>query len=709
MKYQDTGSGYCEWCHPSCQECWGPTKYQCISCKTGEYVYNHQCFTYSCPGATYLSIPAQRLCEPCQFGCQFCASSQFCYFCTPGYNFYQGWCYLQCPGNLAPVTMNYYSYYIGTICDGCNNLYSVNCEYCDFTSCQKCQQGLYLYRGSVQTVMRMVNGVNTSVKEQCVSVCPLGTYARIENGMECVGCSPNCYNCSSYGLCLQCQSGYNLVNGYCTLNCPSGTYPASASTSTTSSCSNCPTACTSCNNSINCTSCSSTTSLYFSPTLLMTSCVSTCPSQYYRDPSGWCLRCPSTCVSCSNASTCTQCFSGYSIVNGQCTNSSNNSCTSNCGDCSGGICRQCHAPYLLLSNTDNGVVSCVLVCPAGYFATAFSCQKCNATCLSCVNTADNCSACVVGLFQYGHTCLVVCPMGYWANNQTKNCDSCPANCLNCYSANCLICLSGFFLNNNGCVQQCPSGTFSSPVAQMCFNCSSGCSSCIDGQNCTGCNSGLFLFNSSCVSQCPLGTYVYEGDQHLVCKMCVAPCFSCLDSQYCLSCVGGYILNGSICQDECGERYYVHTEQVNYTNQVSNQNFSVYSQCEPCGALCLTCFNSSDNCLSCDAGRFLVGGRCVEKCPDATYNNSQMCSACPPACLLCQDSVTCLVCTSGAVLFNGLCVAACPQGYFAAVSSNATLSYVCRPCNTRCQTCNGDSQYDCQSCTAGYFWLMGMCL
>ena len=153
MKYRDPVSSHCEWCHSSCQECWGPTKYQCLSCPSNNFIYNHICYPYSCPGATYLSIPEQRLCEPCQFGCQYCSSSQFCYFCTPGYHFYEGWCYLNCPGGRQSSYSRYYNQLLGTVCEGCSTQYSSKCLTCSFNSCLKCEQGYYLYTGSVLQIL----------------------------------------------------------------------------------------------------------------------------------------------------------------------------------------------------------------------------------------------------------------------------------------------------------------------------------------------------------------------------------------------------------------------------------------------------------------------------------------------------------------------------------------------------------------------------
>ena len=233
---------------------------------------------------------------------------------------------------------------MGTICEGCSNKFSSNCQVCSLTSCKKCNGNYYLYQASTQTVTKVVNGVSTSVIEQCVTSCPLGTCGRVDSGRECVSCSTNCQNCTSYSTCVSCSSGYNLVNGYCTQNCPQGTYSSS------SGCSNCETGCTSCQSLAHCTSCLSGLYLSYSATYNITTCVSTCPTTYFADSSGWCFKCPSACVFCNNATSCTQCKSGYSLSNGLCTDSTNNTCISNCAECSGGVCHQCTSPYLLLTN-----------------------------------------------------------------------------------------------------------------------------------------------------------------------------------------------------------------------------------------------------------------------------------------------------------------------------------------------------------------------
>lgn len=199
-------------------------------------------------------------------------------------------------------------------------------------------------------------------------------------------------------------------------------------------------------------------------------------------------------------------------------------------------------------------------------------------------------------------------------------------------------------------------------------------------------------------------------QGTICKPCVSPCYRCIDSTKCLSCSGGYILNGTICQQGCNPGYYIQSFSVNYTNSVTNQNFTIFSQCHPCSSQCLTCSNSSTNCISCPSPLILHSQSCLTQCPDSTFNLAGSCVNCPPSCLKCSDQSTCTICISGAVLYNGECRSGCPQGYFAsALTTSEDLSYVCTPCSSNCKTCNGDSEYDCLTCSQNYYFYEGMCL
>lgn len=348
----------------------------------------------------------------------------------------------------------------------CKYAYSQKCLYCD-RSCKRCREGYYLYRSGYYKIYES----GAWVLEQCYSSCPQATFLRSDGGKECISCSPYCQKCNSYSNCTQCINwAFNLINGYCTANCPASTFQTVAG-----SCVSCSSQCLSCTNySTSCTSCVPNYYLY-KPYM---SCLSSCPAYYYADLSGWCLRCPKTCSACSSANNCTGCQARYILANGLCVNSSS-TCNTNCKSCSGGNCLACNSSYLLYTDFSSGTTTCETSCPSNWFAFAGKCYICNVTCATCSNTLNNCSSCSPGLYLYQQSCLLFCPMGYYASPVTQTCQSCPPNCIICNSGNCTQCISGFFLNQGVCNSTCPAATFRSLSSQMCFSCNDNCATCAD--------------------------------------------------------------------------------------------------------------------------------------------------------------------------------------------------------------------------------------
>lgn len=216
-------------------------------------------------------------------------------------------------------------------------------------------------------------------------------------------------SCVSYSNCSICSSGYNLINGYCTQGCPAYTYQL-----TSGICLNCPFQCLSCTSLTYCTACKPNYYLYLSPAFMTSTCISICQTTYYPDESGWCLRCPSTCVTCNKSTSCTTCMTGYTLTNGICVNSSSINCTSNCASCSGSNCRACSGSTLLYTDPTTGLTQCVTGCPTGWYSFAGKCSICNSTCATCSNTQNNCTSCVAGLFLYQQNCVPACPSSFFA-------------------------------------------------------------------------------------------------------------------------------------------------------------------------------------------------------------------------------------------------------------------------------------------------------
>lgn len=221
------------------------------------------------------------------------------------------------------------------------------------------------------------------------------------------------------------------------------------------------------------------------------SCSGTCSLGYY----GGCYKCQggvidntgttsckTGCKKCGSTSTsCTECYSGYRLVNGVCYKCSystaaacqagvNNckSCSAYgtgcylCSTCNDGygwemarsysgdyinptqhtVCYSCYRPHCILCGGDQGVGVCTK-CESGYYATGYngndSCRICpaNGTCTDGIN--------------------LNCNKGYYKSGSSYSgysCYSCPSNCTECSSASvCTACADGYELSGGKCVAQ----------------------------------------------------------------------------------------------------------------------------------------------------------------------------------------------------------------------------------------------------------------
>lgn len=692
-KYVDE-FGHCDWCDSSCNDCNGPTSQNCISCGVGYYISDNVCYKDTCPGATYLAHFEERICDRCQFGCAICNSPQFCKFCFPGYSLYRGWCYLNCPGNLISATTRfaYLDNIEGYICKDCLLVNSLNCRRCHKKSCTRCANGYLLYRAST---------------DQCVTACPNGTYVKSYEAKECVACQPYCTNCINYQNCLKCSYPYNLINGYCSASCPAGSYLTAYQ-----NCSICPSPCVTCTTASSCSSC--LPKFYLFANSSGNACLTDCPAGYFADArSGWCSRCLSTCSACVATNNCTQCAAGYTLSNGVCQNQT--TCLtslSNCQSCNNQSCLRCVQPFLLYINRNTGVSSCLSTCPTGYYSSVFTCEACNSSCTTCVNTPNSCSQCQSGLYLYGQSCVAICPIGFYANITLKTCQSCPSNCLNCQQSTCYACQAGFLLYLGQCYSICPSTTYASVGMGLCYECPTNCTSCLGDENCTSCVAGTLLYNGTCSESCPMTAYnSTDAMGNYNCQPCPSPCYTCTDQDTCISCIPNYILNGTVCQQACNVGYYSLTLTLSYDGQDQYYNFTNFTQCYPCDPACSICSTAADDCQACNDPYILYGGKCLANCPLATFFVNNSCISCSYGCFSCNSSAACQVCVNNTVLYMGQCLRFCPDGFYANSQANSTQNqYVCQPCSSNCRTCSGPSLYECTSCTNNtYLATSGDCL
>lgn len=154
------------------------------------------------------------------------------------------------------------------------------------TSCSSCPAGTFSSAGSAGCT-NCPTGTYASAGTSCVT-CPAGTYSR-GAVTSCSSCSQNCTSCTSDTQCTQCETGYTLQNGKCVklnLVC-------------------CP----------NCSICDSSTGI----------CSKCEIGRYYNAALNECMPCPYGCARCSDFNSCTNCYTGFTLRGGVCTNRGNGS------------------------------------------------------------------------------------------------------------------------------------------------------------------------------------------------------------------------------------------------------------------------------------------------------------------------------------------------------------------------------------------------
>jgi hypothetical protein len=180
-----------------------------------------------------------------------------------------------------------------------------------------------------------------------------------------------------------------------------------------------------------------------------------------------------------------------------------------------------------------------------------------------------------------------------------------------------------------------SGNLSTYLCQSCSLLYLHCLDCT-GTACTACSSGYLLGPSSnCLSSCPNG-YLNVSS---FCALCSSECLGCSALLYnCSACSGSYLL-------------FLNTTTSVYRclSVCPPGTFSQGGVCSSCLAPCLTCANSSSQCLTCTTGYLSLNSsnaiQCVSACPSSSYPYQSSCVLCSPSCAQCDPS-GCLQCGSG---------------------------------------------------------------
>lgn len=133
------------------------------------------------------------------------------------------------------------------------------------------------------------------------------------------------------------------------------------------------------------------------------------------------------------------------------------------------------------------------------------------------------------------------------------------------------------------------------------------------------------------------------NENKTCTPCEANCANCQDRpDYCISCEHHLVKHENKCFAACPEKTY-ETEDF---------------RCADCHSSCQYCNGSSESqCILCRPNRFLLGGKCLNSCPDGYYGDKKRkeCLMCPTGCAIC-NSEKCLTCKTDWVMNKkGKCV------------------------------------------------------
>ena len=499
----------------------------------------------------------------------------------------------------------------------------------------------------------------------------------------------------------------------------------------------CDSSCKSCsliNDATHCLSCFTGTYLQTSPG--PSTCLTTCPSNKYKDTTNnLCLPCDTSCLTCQadTSTSCLSCSSTYllyatgptscgSCLSNYYQNDANMTCLpcdSSCATCSTSgstNCKTCLSGNYLQDPTAT-VSSCQNTCPDGKYpsSTTNKCLLCDITCSTCSQSGLNyCKACPVNTFLQSSpgpsNCLSQCPSGYYKDMTNWICSLCDTTCNTCSAAGssaCSSCLLPLILQSftgpSTCLSSCPSGYFQYTSNNTCLHCDISCLTCQQTamDQCLSCANNLYLQPAIgpalCLSTCPLRTYKYTINY--TCLPCDSTCLTCIGSSasQCLTCDTGIVLSSvspAQCVNFCADGYYFN---------------SVSSVCNRCDSSCKTCIaGDASSCTACNSTSFLQAptppSSCDSSCPFGLYpvitNNT--CQYCDNTCLNCSTTglKSCTSCNAGSFLYGSppnYCKSSCPSGYFADNTTN-----LCELCDSSCKECKNSSVNGCTSCLSGYY-------
>ncbi|EAS04000.3 EGF-like domain protein (macronuclear) [Tetrahymena thermophila SB210] len=757
--YDDQKSSICIQCHQSCLTCFGSNPYQCQTCDllSGGVTTNRSSKIPFCPCNNYYTESPNSaysaVCLLCGGYCSACDSTDIniCHACLDSDN-------RILVGQDCVCKQGYYQVNSMKVCQPCPK----NCVTCvaDATSgkplCQSCNTKENRDVGTNQQcqckqMYYLLNDPGTGICQPCDPKCascdPL-------NG-NCITCivnrsSPPACTCTppliqdsvNYPNCIQCDhsckyncfgpSPFQCLNP-CDLNsdallnplnrqfnpflnscpCKPG-YSEDVTLPNNPKCMPCSYTCQTCsaaNDANSCSSCSSSNNRV----LVGSTC--NCMDGYYDNGnSSVCLNCNYTCKTCSYNQFQTpqlQCLScdpdNYRYL-------SNGSCLCKTGyydDGNSPVCQKCQQSCLSciqpnICKTCDSVqkrildpISLTCICQDGTFENANKvCQACDLSCQTCINnTNTGCTSCqssyqrafkLILSNPYSGSCN--CIDGYYQSPNNQVCLPCHYSCYSCQGplqTDCIKCQISRTYNIATSLCSCPSNKYDVFGITQCQDCPYYCKTCsaADTTKCSTCDPAQQRQMNALTGYCDCNQGFYD-DGSPVCKPCFQNCLTCRGpNQYdCTLCDSSKnrILQNGICV--CMIGYY------NINGQVA---------CGQCDQSCYTCQDNSNGgpnqCSSCSLQQFRQqqGNYCL--CINGYFQDpvSKLCVQCDQTCATCASITTCATCNSSQfrVLNPTSQLCDCMSGYY------TSGTQTCQPCDRTCKTCSGSGPNQCLTCDA----------
>lgn len=248
-----------------------------------------------------------------------------------------------------------------------------------------------------------------------------------------------------------------------------------------------------------------------------------------------CVKCDSSCVTCSNGTSCDtcnltqfrkstpataglcQCLDGYyNGIQPVC-----QPCYYSCFTCSVAVnCLTCDATQHRVANGTQ------CSCMTGYFDTqtnTASCATCSTKCLTCSGSAGHCLTCNASDFRVmsvltSNTCD--CMAHYYDDGTNVQCANCLSSCATCNNPTgcqtCNLTANRYMAVGSQCA--CLAGFYDVANTEACSACNYTCGNCTNATDCVSCPIGSHRTQSG--STCPCDQHYYDDLSSKICKSCL---------------------------------------------------------------------------------------------------------------------------------------------------------------------------------------------